>query len=214
MKNPSVILADDHRVFLEGLLGLLQAEGFAVAGTATNGRDALELVQRLRPDVAVLDLAMPELNGNEVARQLSDSGSPTRVVMLSMLATREHVMRAMRAGAMAYVPKECAGADLAAAIRAVASGRRYLSAALGFTLPAGTAREGSSPLEALSQREREIMQLVVEGHTSAKIAETLGLSKKTVETYRCRLMRKLGVHNVPELVKYAIQTGVTPLAIA
>jgi DNA-binding NarL/FixJ family response regulator len=158
-----------------------------------------------------MDITMRELNGIEAARLLRELCPATRVVMLSMHSNSEHVFRAFEAGAAGFVVKESAGEEVAAAVRAAHAGERYLSrviAALESTLQSRSGR--ASPLDSLSARERDVLQLVVEGRTSAEIAATVGLSRKTIETYRVRLMKKLRVESIPELVKFAIEHGLTP----
>jgi len=205
-----VLLADDHGMMREGLRALLAgAPDIAVIADVGNGREAVRMAGELMPDVVVMDVSMPDLNGIEAARLLREKCPQTRIVMLSMHASSEHVHRALEAGAAGYVLKESAAAEVIAAVRTVLAGRVYLSPALG--IEAGVrARGGKSPLQSLSSRERQVLQLVVEGKSSAEIARTIHLSAKTVETYRSRLMKKLGVADTPALVKFAIQHGLTP----
>jgi DNA-binding NarL/FixJ family response regulator len=213
----SVVLADDHAVVRDGLKSLLNAQAdIRVVGEAANGQEAVREVARLRPAVAVLDVSMPELNGIEATRRIQGASPATRVVILSMYATGEHIFQALRAGAVGYLLKESAGAEVVSAVRAAYGGRRYLSQRISDTvvdtfLRHGSAEQADSPLARLSAREREVLQLVVEGHSSAQIAQRLLLSPNTVDTYRSRLMEKLGVDNLPGLVKFAIQHGLTPL---
>jgi DNA-binding NarL/FixJ family response regulator len=205
-----VLLADDHAMMRDGLKALLGAsQGITVVAEVSNGRDAVGHIQELKPDVAILDISMPDLNGIEATRMLRDKCPETRVLILSMHSNSELLFRALEAGAAGYILKEAAGAELEAAIREVHGGRRYLSraiAALAQTSGAGR----SSPLDSLSARERQVLQLVVEGHSSAEIAKQVNLSPKSVDTYRSRLMKKLGVNDVPSLVKFAVQHGITP----
>jgi len=204
-----VLLADDHAMMRDGLKALLSASpDISVVAEVGNGRDAVDSAQELNPDVAVLDIAMPGLNGIEAARMLRDKCPGVRVVILSMHSTSEYVFRAFDAGAAGYLLKESAGAEVDAAVRAVHAGRRYLSAAIAARGQPAAGRGG--PLESLSARERQVLQLVVEGHSSTEIAKRVHLSRKSVETYRSRLMKKLGVGDVPSLVKFAIQHGITP----
>jgi DNA-binding NarL/FixJ family response regulator len=206
-----VLLADDHAVIRDGLKALLErVADISVVGEADNGRDAVRRSEELKPDVVVMDLTMPGLNGIDAARLLREKCPTTHVVMLSMHSDAEHVFRAFEAGATGFVLKESAGEEVAAAVHAVHVGRRYLSR--GIEAPEATARSparGVSPLDRLSAREREVLQLVVEGHSSTQIAAMIHLSPKTVETYRGRLMAKLGVHDVPGLVRFAIEHGIT-----
>jgi len=220
-RNPhsaiSVVLADDHAIVRDGLRMILEAQGdITVVGDAADGRQAVRLIQQLRPDVAVIDIAMPELNGIEATHEIRQTCPDTQVVILSMHSTAEHVFRALQAGAQGYLLKESAGMEMVEAVRAVHAGRRYLSQRITETmiddyLRQRQAAERKSPLERLTPREREVLQLVVEGKSSAEIGDILSLSPKTVETYRSRLMRKLGLRDLPSLVKFAIQHGITPL---
>ena len=205
-----VLLADDHAVMREGLASLLAAAGMEVIGTAGNGREAVRMARELVPDVMVMDISMPDLNGIEAARQIHVRAPTVRIVMLSMHANREHVHQALAAGADGYVLKESAATEVVTAVRAVAAGRRYLSPAIESAMLEAGGSAARGPLESLSARERQVLQLVVEGGSSAEIARTVHLSPKTVETYRSRLMKKLGVANVTALVKFAVQHGLTP----
>ncbi len=209
-----VLLADDHAVVCDGLRSLLETEaGISVVACVADGREAVRQVERLRPDVVVMDIAMPDLNGIEATRRICRQFPSTKVIMLSMHATVEHIYQALQAGARGFVLKESAGWEVVGAVRLVSSGGRYLSR----KIPAAAVdeyagrRHAASPLERLSEREREILQLVVEGRSSAEIALVLSLSRKTVETYRSRLMQKLDIGDVPGLVKFAIQHGLTAL---
>lgn len=212
-----VFLADDHAVVRDGLRFVLESQGdISVVGDAADGRLTVREVQRLRPDVVIMDIAMPEMNGIEATQQIRDTCPSTQVVILSMHATAEHIFRALQAGAKGYLLKESAGRELVEAVRAVCASRRYVSQGISDTvidefIRTDRAGHGKSPLESLSTREREILQMVVEGKSSAEIADVLRISPKTVETYRSRLMQKLGLSDIPSLVKFAIQHGLTPL---
>ena len=208
-----VLLADDHAMMREGLRALLSASpGFSVVGEARSGREAVQRAEELKPDVLVMDISMPGLNGIEAARMIVERCPATRIIMLSMHSTAEHVFRAFNAGASGYVLKESAGAEVITAIHTVQAGGRYQSPAFGEAVRLNFASRGRSPLDSLSTRERQVLQLVVEGKSSAAIARIVSLSPKTVETYRSRLMKKLGVKDVPALVKFALQHGLTPPA--
>ena len=212
-----LFLADDHAVVRDGMEALLEAEaGITVVGTAANGREAVRQVQELNPDVVVMDIAMPELNGIEATAQIREACPSTRVIILSMHDSAEYVFRAIKAGAQGYLLKESAGREVATAVRAVHAGRRYLAQRIEDTVFYDYVRQkraasAESPLERLTSREREVLQLVVEGKSSAQIADTLFISRKTVETYRSRLMEKLEIHDIPSLVKFAIRHGLTGL---
>lgn len=208
-----VFLADDHGILRDGLHFLLEAHpDLTVVGEASNGREAVQGITYLRPDVAVMDIAMPELNGIEATHQICEACPTTQVVILSMHSMAEHVVRAFQAGALGYVLKESIGLELIEAVRTVHAGQRYLSPKIN-DVPLANYRdvEIRSPLERLSAREREVLQMVVEGKSSADIAAILSLSPKTVETYRVRLMRKLNLHNLPSLIRFAIQQGLIAL---
>jgi DNA-binding NarL/FixJ family response regulator len=202
-----ILIADDHAIVREGLAMILGSSGMTVVGEARDGRDAVALVDAHRPHVVVMDIAMPELNGIDATRMIRERFPDVRVIVLSMHNTSEHVFRAMQAGAHAYLLKESAGAGLVDAVRAVVKGECYFGEGVDAPL---TALGSRSPLDSLSPREREVIQLVAEGRTSAEIAESLSLSPKSIETYRSRLMVKLGVGNIPGLVKFALQHGITP----
>jgi DNA-binding NarL/FixJ family response regulator len=207
-----VLIADDHAMIRDGLGALLRDDPrIEVVGTAADGREALRRARELVPDVVIMDIAMPEMNGVEALRELRAGARDVRVLILSMFSTLEHVQQAFNAGASGYLLKESAGAELKNAIEQVHSGRRYLSRQIEAHASALLARGAQhTPLESLSRRERQILQLVVEGRSSTEIGKTLHLSAKTVETYRSRLMQKLGVEGVPALVKFAIAHGITP----
>jgi DNA-binding NarL/FixJ family response regulator len=208
----TILLADDHAVVRDGLRALLAQGGdFEIVGVAGNGRDAVAEAQRLSPDVVVMDIAMPEIDGIEATRRILEKCPGTKVLILSMYLSSEHIHRAMHAGARGYVLKESAGDEVAEAIRAVQAGKRYLSHKISETMIDDYLRDGirMSPLDSLSLRERDVLQLVVEGQTNSTIAAKLSLSPKTVETYRTRIMRKLKVHDTVELVKFAMRHGLT-----
>lgn len=212
-----VFIADDHAVVRDGLCYLLEAQpDLTVIGAAGNGREAVALVEHLKPDVVLMDISMPELNGIDATTQIIQAVPETNVIILSMQGTAEYVYRALQAGAHGYILKESAGKVVVEAVRAVYGGSRYFSDEITSTLVADylQQRQGGrekSPLERLSGREREILQLVVEGKSSAEIGRILSLSPKTVETYRSRLMEKLGIKDLPSLVKFAVQHGLTTL---
>lgn len=212
-----VFIADDHAVVREGLRFILETEGdIIVIGEAADGRQAVRQIRKLAPDVVVMDIAMPKLNGIEATAQILNGKVNTRVIIFSMHSTKEHIFRALEAGAQGYLLKESAGKEMVKAVRTVYAGRRFLSDHISHKviddyIYQRRADSKESPLKRLSPREREVLQLVVEGKSSAEIAESIFLSPKTVETYRSRLMQKLGLKDLPSLVKFAIQHGMTSL---
>ncbi len=212
----TVFLADDHAVVRDGLRLLLEAQGtIKVVGDAANGQEAVDEVARLCPDVVIMDLAMPELNGFEATRQIRQLCPSARTVILSMYSTSEDITQALHAGAYGYLLKESAGTEVVNAVRAVYAGRRYLSEnAVDALLDSHVGRyetaASKSPLERLSSRERQVLQLLVEGQSRAEIADILFLSPRTIDTYRERLMKKLSISDFPSLIKFAIQHRLTP----
>ena len=212
-----VIVADDHAIIREGLRVMLGNQpDMEVIGIAANGRQAVQLIDEHKPDVAVIDISMPELNGIEAIQQMLPRHPHTQVVVLSIHQTKPYVYRALKAGAKGYLVKETAGLEVVEAVRAVHRGERYLSQSIAELLINGTSHKLESstevhPLESLSMREREILQLVAEGKTSQQISERLSISPKTVDTYRSRLMHKIRVEYIAGLVKFAIQNGVISL---
>ena len=209
----SVLVADDHALMREGLVELLKKyTDITVVATAANGREAVQLVREHRPQVAIFDISMPELNGIDATRELAQQAPGVRVLILSMHAGAQHIMQALAAGAHGYLLKQSASEEVAGAVRVVAAGRRYLSPEVSGVL---VKQRGRPPvvglLETLSSRERQIMQLVAEGRSSTAIGLDLHLSPKTVDTYRSRLMQKLRVKDVSALIKLAILHGLTPL---
>ena len=212
-----VFLADDHAVVREGLRLLIEThKDITVVGEAADGRETVGLVKQLRPDVVVMDITMPKLNGIDAACQIKHSCPSTQIVILSMHASTEHISQALRSGARGYLLKEAAGKEVVQAIRAVHSGKQYLSgniteAVIDDYIRKFESRSEISPVECLSSREREVLQLVVEGKSNPEIAHLLTLSVKTVETYRSRLMEKLNISDLPSLVKFAIQYGLTTI---
>lgn len=207
-----VMLADDHALFRAGIRSLLLGlEGVEIVGEARTGHEALRMVAERKPDVLLLDVALPELNGIEVAERIRDRPG-TRVIFLSMFANEEYVLRSLRAGAAGYLLKDSTVVELEAALRSVADGGSYLSPAVsGHVLAAYLSRvgQGGVPSEpTLTPRQREVLQLIAEGHGTKEIAARLSLSAKTVETHRAQLMERLGIHDVAGLVRYAIRAGI------
>jgi DNA-binding NarL/FixJ family response regulator len=211
----TVVLAEDHKIVRQGLCAVLAAEpGLRVVGQAADGPGALRVVERLRPDVLVLDLMLPGLGGLDVARAVAERVPRTRTVILSMHANEAYVAEAFRAGAAGYVLKEESAGELARAIREAAAGRRHLSGLISVeavrAYEARAAGGTADPYEALTLREREVLRLTAEGHSGAEVARRLFISPRTVETHRANLMRKLGVRNQKELVRFAVQRGLAP----
>ena len=178
-----------------------------IAGEAGNGREAVELAQKLKPDVVVMDVAMPELNGIEATRRLIELSPRTRVLALSMHKDAVYVREILRAGARGYLLKDSADADLIAAVRAVAKGEGYLSPGVSDAVLSDYRRHVTDPLDLLTSREREVLQLIAEGKTNKEIATSLNLSVYTVEAHRGRLMEKLNLHSTGELVRFAVRSG-------
>lgn len=211
-----ILLADDHKMFRDGLRPLLEGTpGLSVAGEAADGHEAVRLAAELRPDVVVMDISMPDLNGIEATRRIRAVAPGTRVIVLSMHADRRFVTEALKAGACGYLLKDSAFAELVEAIRSAAQGRAFLSRAITDVVVqdyVGLARqEDGSAFAILSAREREVLQLVAEGSSTKEIADRLAISVKTVETHRRQIMERLGLRSVAELTKYAIREGLTPL---
>jgi len=207
-----VVLADDHTIVREGLEQILNGEpDVEVVGRVGDGESAVRAVQELQPDVAVLDIAMPGLSGIGAARRIREACPTTRVVMLSMHADQEHVSRAMMAGARGYILKECAGSELVKAIRAVHDGQSRLCQRAADAMIRTYGADSQEPLADLSERERQVLRLVVGGLSSVEIGKALSLSPKTIETYRCRIHRKLGTDDVVDLVKFAVRHNIISL---
>jgi two-component system response regulator NreC len=203
-----ILLADDHCIVRQGLRALLERSGFDVAGEAADGQEAVRLAESLQPDVAVLDLTMPLLNGLDAGLRILQRRPSTAVLLLTMHTEEHHVAAALRGGIRGYLLKTQAADDLVRAIREVVRGQVFLSAAVS-RLPGDGGEPGSAAAgESLAPRERQVLQLVAEGHTSKEIAVLLGLTVKTVDSYRTRIMDKLDVHETAGLVRYAIRHGV------
>jgi len=214
MKKIRVLLADDHNLIRAGLrLVAEQQPDLTVAGEAADGRQAVAMAHSLKPDVVVMDIGMPDLNGIEAARQIRESLPDTQIVMLSMHSDEGYILRALKAGARAYLLKDSAEADLARAIRAAVEGKSFFSPAVGKVLLEDYMRKlqrtgAEDSYELLSPREREILQLVAEGKSSKEIAHALSLSVYTVETHRAKIMQKLNLRGIPELILYAVRKGI------
>ncbi len=218
MSRTTVLLAEDHQIVRLGLRALLEAEpDLSIVGEADNGVDAAQLAERLQPDVMVVDLMMPGMNGLEVTRQVVQRSPQTRVVMLSAFDSESYVTEALAHGAAGYVLKRSSAADLVRAVREVVAGRRYLSPTLSeraietYVHYIQQAKDAAlDPYETLTPREREVFHLAAQGHTSAEIAARLSISPRTVETHRAHMMHKLGLRTATDLVRYAVQRGILP----
>jgi DNA-binding NarL/FixJ family response regulator len=209
-----ILIVDDHAVVAEGLRHLLTAQtDMEVVGLAGNGEDAVRLAVEAAPDIVVMDHAMPGLNGTEAARLIREHCPHTGVIMLSMYSDAVHVYRALQAGATGYIIKKSVSKEVVDAIQMVHRGNRYLSKDLADSVIDHVVHRSApnDPLDRLSSRERQVLQLLAEGHSVADIAARLSLSPKTVETYRARMMEKLGIFELAGLVRFAIQQGVTVL---
>ncbi len=208
-----VLLADDHTILRAGLRMMIDAQpDIEVVGEASDGRQALAEAQRLQPDIVLMDITMPEMNGIEATRQIKRALDSTRVLILTMHENEEYLFQVLRAGASGYILKEAAGAELISASRIVCSGRFYMSPSaqsmmVGDYLQRVRSGEERDSYSALTEREREILKLVAEGHTNNQIAERLVISPKTVDTHRTHIMDKLNLHSRAELVKYAMRRG-------
>jgi DNA-binding NarL/FixJ family response regulator len=206
-----ILIADDHAMVAEGLRQVVAAEvDFEVVDIASDGEVALQRAIDLEPDIVVMDMAMPRMNGIEATRAIHERAPGIRVVMLSMYSNPEYVFRALEAGASAYLAKDSASRELVEAIRTVRSGRRYFSAQIAESL-AGREAAPPDPLSMLSVREGQVLRLLADGKTTVDIAGVLDVSPKTVETYRARVYEKLDIHDLPSLVRFAIQRGLTSI---
>lgn len=203
----SVLLADDHQIFRQGLRALLERERFDVVGEAGDGHEAVQLAERLKPDVVVLDFVMPLLNGMDASTQIQRVSPKTRTILLTMYTEDQYVLEALRAGLRGYVIKTQAAADLVRAIREVLQNGVYLSPGISRTLVEAYLSGTAMPADPLTPRERQVLQLVAEGKTTKEVAIVLGLSVKTAETHRTKIMRKLEIHETAGLVRYAIRRG-------
>jgi DNA-binding NarL/FixJ family response regulator len=203
-----VLLADDHQIVRQGLRVLLEHAGFDVVADAVDGSEAVRLAHEFRPDVAILDLIMPQLNGLDAGREIRRRDPGVQVVLLTMRAEEHQVAEALRVGIRGYVLKTQASDDLVHAIRAVTAGQTYLSPAVSHLVVTGYLSGAQAPTQPLAPRERQVLQLVAEGKTSKAIAAIMGLSVKTAESYRARVMDKLEIHETAGLVRYAIRHGI------
>jgi DNA-binding NarL/FixJ family response regulator len=210
-----VLIVDDHKLFRAGIRSLLQAvSGVEVVAEAGDGREALRLIEAHRPDVVLMDVMMPGLNGLDATARLVSKFPRSRVIMLSMNADQDSVLQALRAGAAGYLVKTADPADLEQAIRAVVRGEAFLSSKISQHVVAacvGRLDKEQTSLERLTPRQREVLQLIAEGHSTKEIAKKLGISPKTAETYRGELMKSLDIHDIASLTRYAVRMGIVPL---
>lgn len=209
-----ILIADDHAVVADGIRHLLAAQAdLEVVGTAGDGTEAVRLAEDLRPDVTLLDVVMPHMNGIDAAREILRRDPEARVIMLSMYSDSDRVYQALQVGARGYVLKRDLSEELIDAIRQIGAGGRYLSPSVTDTVISDYLHDKKVPdaLHQLSSRERHVLQMLVEGKSAASVARKLHLSPRTIETYKARLMRKLGLSNLPSLVKFAVRHGLTPL---
>jgi DNA-binding NarL/FixJ family response regulator len=208
MSKIRIVLADDHSVVRQGFRRILEAQSdMEIVGEASNGREALETATKLSPDVVVMDVAMPELNGIEATRRMGEAAPRTRVLALSMHKDSVYVREILRAGARGYLLKDAVDEDLIAAVRAVARGEGYLSPGVADAVLTDYRQHVTDPIDLLTSREREVLQLIAEGKTNKEIATTLNLSVYTVDAHRGRIMEKLNLHSTGELVRFAIRKG-------
>jgi len=202
-----VLLADDHQIFRQGLRRLLEAAGHEIVGEASDGREALKLARTLCPDIAVLDLSMPLLNGLDAGREMRRFAPGIKIILLTMYTDKAYVLQALRAGARGYVLKTQAAEDLILAIRQILRGETYLSPGVAASVVDAVLENASAAADPLTARERQILQLVAEGNTTKEIAKLLNVSFKTAESHRNHIMKKLDIHEVAGLVRYAIRQG-------
>ena len=208
MKRIRILLADDHAVVRQGFRMILEAQAdMEIVGEAGNGREAVELTEKLRPDVVVMDVAMPELNGIEATRRVTGSAPHARVIALSMHKDSVYVREVLRAGARGYLLKDSVAGDLVTAVRAVAKGEGYLSPAVSDAVLDDYRRHVTDPIDLLTSREREVLQMLAEGKTNKEVATVLNLSVYTVDAHRGRIMEKLNLHSINELVRFAVRNG-------
>jgi DNA-binding NarL/FixJ family response regulator len=211
-----VVLADDHKIMREGLCSLLRSDPrVEIVGVAEDGRSAIQLVREQKPDVVVMDVAMPDLNGIDAARRIKADMPEVRILALSMHSDKRYISSMLQAGASGYLLKDCAFKELVQAIHTVARRQVYLSPSIASLVTDDYVRQlmvkDGSPASLLSPKEREVLQLMAEGHSTKQIATTMNLSVKTIETHRQQVMEKLGLHSIAELTKFAIREGLTSL---
>jgi len=209
-KKTRILLADDHSIVRQGFRLILEAQSdIEIVGEASNGREAIVQAERLQPDIVVMDVAMPELNGIEATRRLTAVVPRCRVLALSMHKDAVYVREILKAGARGYLLKDALDRDLVAAVRALMRGEGYLSPAVSDTVLTDYRRHVTNPIDLLTSREREVLQMIAEGKTNKEIAGALSLSVYTVDAHRGRIMEKLNLHSTPDLVRFAMRNGVT-----
>ncbi len=214
-----LLLADDHTIVRHGISeSIQQQEGMEIVGQASDGRQTVALAAELKPDIIIMDIGMPHLNGFEAAREVLRINQNIKIIALSMHSSKRFVLEMLKAGASGYLLKDCEFDELIKAVRTVAAGKRYLSPAISGVVVDNFAKsdiqDESSAFSALTQRERQILQLIAEGCTTKRIAMNLFISPKTVETHRLNVMNKLGIDNIAQLTKYAIQEGLTSVEMS
>ena len=202
-----ILLADDHQIVRQGLRTLLEREGYEIVAEASNGPEAIQLARDTRPDIVVLDLAMPLMNGLDAAREIRKNSTQTKVILLTMYAEDHYVLEALQGGVSGYVLKTQAAPDLAQALGEVSRGAIYLSPGVSRTVVDAFLNKSDVMPDPLTPRERQILQLVAEGKTTKEIAGLLGIRVKTAESHRTRIMKKLDIHQTAGLVRYAIRRG-------
>ncbi len=217
MKKIKLLVADDHKIFRQGIKKLLEEESdMQVVGEAANGREAVKRATELKPDVVLMDITMSNLNGLEATRQIKKALPNAKVIMLTMHKNEEYVLQSFQAGASGYILKEGAVEELVSAIRSIHQDKSFLSPTISRTLIDAYLRKRETgktetPFDLLTDREREVLQLIAEGHTNREVAKSLFISVKTVEAHRAHIMQKLNIHDIAKLVKYAIQKGLVDL---
>jgi two-component system, NarL family, response regulator NreC len=205
-----VLLADDHAMIRQGLKVILEAEGFNVPGEASNGVEAVDLSQKLRPDIVVLDISMPLLNGIDAAREILKARPQTKIILLTAHTQEHYVIQGLRHGVTGYILKENAADELVHAVRAVAGGAIYVTAGVSRAVVQAFSAQKDNSREVLSPRERQVLQLIAEGKSMKDIGALLGVSSRTADSHRTKIMEKLALHDTASLVRYAIDIGLIP----
>jgi DNA-binding NarL/FixJ family response regulator len=211
MKKIKLLVADDHKIFRQGIKKLLEEESdLQVVGEASDGREAVKKATELKPDVILMDIAMANLNGLEATRQIKKQLPSAKVIMVTMHKNEEYVLQSFQAGASGFILKEGAVEELVSAIRSINSDKSFLSPSYMRKMETG---KTETPFDLLTDREREVLQLIAEGYTNREVAKSLFISVKTVEAHRAHIMQKLNIHDIAKLVKYAIQKGLVDLNV-